>query len=84
MNIYFESPYGMATCKNADEWLKALGQFFYDYRKEHRFTQTEFSDEIGVTQSLLSKLESGRYNPNLRFIGEMAACLDMDVYLKLG
>lgn len=35
------------------------------WREETRMTQQELADKLGLDQSLVSRMESGRYTPNL-------------------
>lgn len=42
--------------------------FRYEYRKENKLTQKEFANKINVNQTMVSKIESGKYNPTFKQI----------------
>lgn len=44
-------------------------------RNEQGMTQKDLADRTGTTQTAISRLESGSYNPTLRFLQKMAVGL---------
>lgn len=68
----------------SDRILKELGQVFSEYRKTRGLSQRQMAERLGVTQSLVSKLESGTYNANIRLLCELAERMNLSVIVKLG
>lgn len=61
-----------------DEILE-LNEIYYvisrkiiEYRKENNLTQNELADLINMNQTMISKLESGNYNPTLKLIHKIS------------
>lgn len=51
-----------------EEILYAISEKIINYRKENNLTQKELADILNVNQTMISKLESGRYNPTFKVI----------------
>lgn len=51
-----------------EEVLLAISEIIISYRKEHSLTQKELAEILNVNQSMVSKLESGEYNPTFKDI----------------
>lgn len=49
----------------------------FDIRMEKGLNQSEFADLLGVSQSMVSKLESGDYNPTLGQLYKLSKKLDI-------
>lgn len=54
----------------------AVIQAVLDARRNKRLTQKELADRIGTKQSVISRLESGRANPSVRFLKKLAQALN--------
>ena len=52
-------------------------------RIESNMSQKELAERIGVTQSNISRLESGGYNPSLAFLQKVAKGLGKVLHLEL-
>ncbi|SHF49784.1 Helix-turn-helix [Desulfofundulus australicus DSM 11792] len=46
-------------------------------------TQTELTRRVGTRQSAIARLESGTYNPSLRFLKKVAKALDAKIEVSL-
>ncbi|MGB9860591.1 MAG: helix-turn-helix transcriptional regulator, partial [Moorellaceae bacterium] len=46
-------------------------------------TQAELAKRVGTRQSAIARLESGRYNPSLRFLKKVAKALDAKLEVRL-
>ncbi len=46
-------------------------------------SQKELAAKIGVTQSNISRLESGSYNPSLAFLQKVAKGLEKELHIDL-
>jgi DNA-binding XRE family transcriptional regulator len=53
------------------------------YRKKHRLTQKQLAESLGVTQAMVSKLESGDTNISVKKLSEIAAKLGSSLYVTL-
>jgi transcriptional regulator with XRE-family HTH domain len=51
-------------------------------RKERNLTQQELAELIDTTQSCVARLESGKYNPSLRFLQKIADACDKKIEIK--
>lgn len=53
----------------------ALIEEILDKRIEKRMSQKAFAKKLGTNQSAVSRLESGNYNPSLKFLKRVAKAL---------
>ena len=51
-------------------------------RIEQNLTQKDLADRIGNKQSNISRLESGNYNPSLKFLKEIAEGLGKKLHIE--
>ena len=51
-------------------------------RCEQKITQKELSQRTGIHQSHISRLESGNYNPSLKFLKRIAAGLGKELHVS--
>ena len=67
---------------------RKTGAFLPDYkpafnlRKEKDLTQRELAELINTTQSCIARLESGKYNPSLRFLQKIADACDKKIEIR--
>ena len=47
-----------------EEIMYAISEYIINYRKKHNLTQKQLAEKINKKQSMISKLESGEYNPS--------------------
>jgi len=52
-------------------------------RKEKDLTQRELAELINTTQSCIARLESGKYNPSLRFLQKIADACDKKLEIRV-
>lgn len=52
-------------------------------RLEKKISQKQLARRMGTQQSALSRLESGTYNPSLRFLKKVAAALDSRLQISI-
>ena len=52
------------------------------FRAENNLTQGQLAAKIGTTQRIISKLESGNYNPSLDFLNKLAASFGKELKIK--
>ena len=52
-------------------------------RLEANLTQKELAQKCGMKQSNISRLESGKGNPTIRFLEKLANSLDCDLVIEL-
>lgn len=55
----------------------------FDYRMENKLSQTKLAKQLGITQSMVSKLESGDYNMSLKTICDVFFKLKMKVNFEI-
>lgn len=51
-----------------NEIFYSISKMIIEYRKEHEITQTELAKILNVNQTMISKIESGKYNPTVKQI----------------
>lgn len=56
---------------------------FIKYRAEKKLTQKDMAKKLGMTQAMISKLESGNYNPTVKMLFEIAQKLSWNFKLEL-
>ncbi|BCV20364.1 helix-turn-helix transcriptional regulator [Moorella sp. Hama-1] len=54
-----------------------------EQRKLKGISQAELARKVGTRQSAIARLESGTYNPSLRFLKKVARALDAKIEIKL-
>ncbi len=52
-------------------------------RKEQGMTQERLAEKVGTRKSNISRLESGRYNPSLDFLENVAGGLGREIEVKV-
>ena len=52
-------------------------------RKDKRMTQQELAEMAGTKKSNISRLESGKYNPSLDFLINVAECLGKKIQIQM-
>jgi predicted transcriptional regulator len=52
-------------------------------RWEKKITQAELAKRMGTKQSAISRFESGKYNPSLKFLEKMAKALDSKLEIRI-
>lgn len=55
---------------------------FIKYRDKHGLTQRELADKLQITQAMVSKLESGDYNPSVKMLFEIAQKLEWNFKIE--
>jgi len=56
---------------------------FIKYRDENGLTQTDLANKLGITQAMVSKLESGDYNPTVKTLFEIARKLKWNFKMEM-
>ena len=59
---------------------KKIGAFIAQRRKEHRLTQAQLAERLGVTDKAVSKWETGRCLPDASLIEDVCLCLDVTIH----
>ena len=69
----------MALTKKEQEFVDKLGKRIVELRKEANMKQIELATRINIEDSALRRIESGRTNPTVKTLLEIAAGLDIDI-----
>jgi transcriptional regulator with XRE-family HTH domain len=57
---------------------ESFGKKIAELRTVKRINQEELAERAGITQSNLSRIEKGKYNPGLDILQRIADALDME------
>lgn len=60
------------TILEKEEIFYAISESIIKYRKENKITQKELAQKLQVNQTMISKLESGNYNPTFKMVYEIS------------
>lgn len=52
-------------------------------RKKLGLSQADLAERTGLKQSNISRVESGKYNPTIEFLGRLAEGLGKKLYIEL-
>lgn len=51
-----------------NEIFYSISKIIIEYRKKHGITQSQLAKTLNVNQTMISKIESGKYNPTVKQI----------------
>mgnify|MGYP000867197923 CR=1 FL=1 len=54
-----------------------------NYRVENGLTQKELAEELEISQAMVSKIESGDYNPSVEFLFNISKKLGLNLVVEL-
>ena len=87
----FSNPYEFFN--NVDDDLKSKMELdsilvdiackFINYRKDNNMSQKDLAKKLEISQAMVSKLESGEYNPTIEFLFNTCRKLNLDITIKL-
>lgn len=68
-----------------EEILYTISESFIKYRQENNMTQGDLAKKLKVNQSMISKLESGNYNPTFKIIHKLTRTLSnsTEMFIKI-
>jgi len=55
----------------------------FDFRMSKKWTQKQLAEKLGITQAMVSKLESGEYNPTVEQFWKISKALGCSFKLML-
>lgn len=61
-----------------DDILIDIATTLINYRINNNLTQKELAQKLGCTQAMISKLESGEYNPSVEQLWKIASALGLE------
>lgn len=68
-----------------EEISYTIAKFFYQYRKDNDLTQKQLAENMEIIQNKVSKIENGKYTPNLielyEILYKLSNSSDMFLYL---
>lgn len=57
-----------------------FGDFLKSLRESNGLMQRELADRVGISASMLSRLESGERDPTVRMLSDLARAMDVPPY----
>src|SRR3989338_2943539 len=68
---------------NEDEYIKRIGKTIQSLRNQKGIKQIELATLIGIEDSALSRIESGRTNPTIKTLFKISVALETSVEFLL-
>lgn len=84
--IDFINEYSDDTTKSRfelDDLLYDISLKIFDYRMQNDLSQKELAKKLEVTQAMVSKLESGQYNPTVEQLWKISKRLNLNLVVSL-
>lgn len=66
-----------------DDILYDISMAIFNYRMENELSQKDLANILGVTQAMVSKLESGQYNPSVEQLWKISKSLNLKFTVSL-
>ena len=66
-----------------DEFYIQIGSQLKKYRKEMGLNQKEIAEKMGISQQIISRIESGRYNVSLGALKRITSALGLEMEVKI-
>jgi transcriptional regulator with XRE-family HTH domain len=66
-----------------DDILYNISMMIFDYRIQNNLSQKGLAEKLGVTQAMVSKLESGQYNPSVEQLWKISKKLNLKFAISL-
>jgi len=83
VNTFFENEDDeFKKAMELEDMLVDIACEFINYRAANDLTQKELAEKLQITQAMVSKLESGEYNPTVRMLFEIAEKLSWNFSLE--
>ena len=83
VNTFFENEDDeFKKAMELEDMLVDIACKFINYRAANDLTQKELAEKLQITQTMVSKLESGEYNPTVRMLFEIAEKLSWNFSLE--
>jgi len=83
VNTFFENEDDeFKKAMELEDMLVDIACEFINYRAANDLTQKELAEKLQITQTMVSKLESGEYNPTVRMLFEIAEKLSWNFSLE--
>lgn len=71
-----------AEKRELEDLLVDIACEFINYRVANNMTQKELAERLNMTQAMVSKLESGEYNPTVKMLFEIAEKLSWNFSIQ--
>ncbi len=65
-----------------ESFLVDIACEFIKYRDKNKLTQKDLAEKLHMTQAMISKLESGDYNPSVKLLFEIAQKLSWNIKIE--
>lgn len=65
-----------------DDILVAISLRIINYRIDNKLTQKQLAVKLNISQSMVSKLESGEYNPTIEQLWKISKALHLKLEIK--
>lgn len=67
-----------------DDILYDISMKIFEFRVKNNWTQKQLAEKLGITQSMVSKLESGQYNPTVEQLWRISKKLGWNFKIIFG
>lgn len=66
-----------------DDILYDISMRIFNYRTENKLSQKDLANKLEVTQAMVSKLESGQYNPSIEQLWKISKKINLKFTVSL-
>ena len=81
-SFFDEEDSNFKTEMEVEDLLVDIACEFINYRAANKMTQKDLAEKLDITQAMVSKLESGDYNPTVKMLFEIAQKLEWNFKLE--
>lgn len=82
MDFFKEETNDFKNQMKIDALLVDIACEFIKYRDNNKLTQKQLAEKLQITQAMVSKLESGEYNPTIKLLFEISQKLSWNFKIE--
>ena len=83
LNFFDDLDKDLKSEMELDSLLVDLACSIINYRIDNNITQKDLAEKLGISQAMVSKIESGDYNPSVEFLFNISKKLGLNLIVEL-